>query len=143
MIKQLEVIEEAIQHRIKRAYQQQAFYTDSKAEIERLLNRFNAVGLELTDTAIATNSFDISLAGDFEQFKTLFKVLRSAGYNAHNPPQEAKFTSWSSFWTGNIVDGQAKQSHIRIWVNFTSTKCTQMIVGTKMVEQNIYETVCE
>lgn len=84
------------------------------------------------------NSLDISVAGDHNTFKGMWAALRKLGYGTSSRPTEDKFSSWTGWWYNHDQDEQ-----LPIYVSFSSTKCTRRKIGTKMVERDVYETVCE
>ena len=83
------------------------------------------------------SSLDISVSGDHHAFKGTFGALSKLGYKPSKRPKEEKLSAWNGWFYNHDGD------HPIIWVTFSSTKCTRKKVGTKMVEQDIYEIVCE
>jgi hypothetical protein len=89
----------------------------------------NCVSLDFVNSCI-----DIHSAGTAGDLAKIFRVLKKAGWDG--PKAEEKSASYSGFWKADDADWQ-------IWVSFTSTMCKRVQVGTKLVEQPIYEVVCE
>jgi len=75
----------------------------------------------------------LSFAGDGPKLAEVWGLLRRAGYNTRERPKKGD-TSFSGFWT--------HEAHSQIYMNFTSSVCRRVKVGTRMVEQDIYETQC-
>lgn len=76
----------------------------------------------------------LSFTGDGPKLTAVWKLLRQCGYNSNDRPKKGD-TTFYSFWSG--PEGVAK-----IFLNFSSTVCRRVQVGTKMVETPIYETQC-
>ena len=71
--------------------------------------------------------------GDGKRLGDVWGALRQHGYTTHARPKKGD-TTFYSFWE---LEGQA-----RIFMSFSSSMCRRVQVGTKMVEQPIYETQC-
>lgn len=80
-------------------------------------------------------SIDIHIAGDHHVFQGVWAALRKLGYEPDARPKEEKMAAFSTYFR--------KTDWPMIWLNFSSTKCTRKKIGTKMVEQPVYEVVCE
>lgn len=76
----------------------------------------------------------VSFAGDGPKLTAVWKLFRQNGYNTNDRPKKGD-TTFYSFWSG--PEGLAK-----LFLNFSSSVCRRVQVGTKMVEQPIYETQC-
>jgi hypothetical protein len=79
-------------------------------------------------------SIDLSITGNKDDLRFLFKTLRSRGWNTQFRPT-AHAASYSGFW-------DHEDSELQIWVNFHSSVCKLVRTGTKLVEQPVYEVVC-
>jgi hypothetical protein len=79
-------------------------------------------------------SIDINFAGDGPKLAAIWQLLRRVGYEPDGRPNKGD-VSYSSYWR---QDGYAN-----IWIHFSSTVCKRVQVGTKTVEQPIYETRCD
>jgi hypothetical protein len=75
----------------------------------------------------------IRFTGDGDKLKDVWGLLRRNGFNTNNRPKKGD-TEFYSFWTH---DG-----HAQLFMCFTSSLCKRVKVGTKMVEQDIFETQC-
>ena len=124
--------------RVKKARKRQ------KKELKERINEYIRVadGLEVIQEWLVSlriddsSHLDISVAGDHNVMKGLYSALRKLGYDTTDRPEEEKIPGYSNWW-------RHKDHHVQLWVAFTSTKCTRKKVGTKMVEQPVYEIVCE
>jgi hypothetical protein len=85
---------------------------------------------------IANESIDIAYSGGKLVLKGIFKALRDLGYAPNTRPKDEKLSTFSCYWNHPTND-------LRIWLSFSSTMCKRIKVGTKMVSQDIYETVCD
>jgi hypothetical protein len=113
------------------------FTEDFSDEINRIQDGATHLAEWLIDVTIDTNSqsLDISYAGDKHVLKSIFSTYRKLGYKTTKRPAE-NVTEFTSYWSH-------PDSDMRIWLKFTSTVCKRVKTGTKMVQQDVYETVCE
>jgi len=112
-----------------------AYYKKYKDEIQAL-----AAELELPkDTPITaygeTDQIRLSVSGTPETLKEVFRAFRKLGYQ---PSKRPGIKPESTFTTRFEQD-----NHPNFYLSFCSTICKRVKVGTKMVEQAIYETTCE
>jgi hypothetical protein len=77
---------------------------------------------------------NLSVTGDKHALTALIGILRRQGFDSKDRPQPGQ-TSYSALWTN--ADGAA------VYIMFASTSCRRVQVGTKTVEQPIYEIVCD
>lgn len=75
----------------------------------------------------------VEFTGDGPRLGQVWGLLRRHGYKTHSRPKKGD-TQFYSFWE--------REGHVRIFLNFTSSLCRRVQVGTKTVEQPIYETIC-
>lgn len=75
----------------------------------------------------------LSFAGDGPKLATVWKLLRQHGYKNSCHPKKGD-TTFYCFWS--------REGYAQFFMSFTSTMCRRVQVGTKMVEQPIYETQC-
>jgi len=129
----VEAVEAAHKNRVK----QREFIAENSSELARVAN-----GLEVISEYLMRISFDntrsvnVNVSGDHHVFLGMFKALRSLGYDSSDKPKEEKIAAWSSYW-------HHKDHKLRLWITFTSTSCKRVKIGTTMVEQDVYETVCD
>lgn len=79
-------------------------------------------------------NFHFRVAGDKQKFLQLVRCHRRYGFKPSMPEKGAT----SAFWR---INDYAEQ--IGMYLSFSSTVCHRVKVGTKMVEQDVYETKCE
>lgn len=92
--------------------------------------------------SFANVSFDsspniyITCTGDAKVLHKAFKILRAAGYqHGGNPPKTGENT-WCAYWRNE------NYPKLTIFFYFTSSVCRRVKVGTKTVEQDVYEMQC-
>jgi hypothetical protein len=84
-----------------------------------------------------TYSANLTFSGTPENLNTFFKVMRGEGFTPTSRPSEAE-TNYSTSWTRG-----EDEDKLRIWSFYYSTVCQRVQVGTKMVEQPVYEIRCK
>lgn len=77
---------------------------------------------------------DISFTGDPDLLTKVWRELRRAGFKNDTFPTQKGDGTFCTHWH---ADGQA-----RLWMFFSSNVCRRVQVGTKMVEQPVWETQC-
>ena len=117
------------------ARKKQRYYNLHKTEIERVARELQ-LGKALIRATVTNDSVDLSVTGNYGVLKDVFHFLRKLGYEPENRPTAEKTSSFSTYFN-------APDKGLRIWLNFSSTVCIRKKIGTKMVEQPVYETVCE
>lgn len=75
----------------------------------------------------------LMFTGDGERLKRVWGELRRNGYKTTSHPAKGD-TTFYAFWE--------REGYARLFMNFSSSMCKRVQVGTKMVEQPIYETQC-
>lgn len=96
-----------------------------------IVNALQRLGLEPS----LSNEIDLNFAGDAHRLAAVVRILRTSGFttNAERPKQGD--TSWSAFF-------EHPDCGTKLYLFFTSSVCKRVKVGTKMVEQDVYETKC-
>jgi len=74
-----------------------------------------------------------SFTGDGPKLTAVWKLLRQHGYKTEDHPKKGD-TSFYAFWR--------QEGRPSLLMNFSSSMCRRVQVGTKLVEQPIYETQC-
>jgi hypothetical protein len=113
-----------------------AWYHRNKEEIQAVAEIFAGAGITVNRANLGGQCVDLAIAGDSEILKRVFTIFRNRGYAPSNRPDENDKTGFSCFF--NHPDFEC-----RFWLNFSSTVCHRVQVGTKMVEQPVYKVVCE
>lgn len=75
---------------------------------------------------------NVSLTGDKRKFLNLVRLHRQFGFKPTMPSKGATTAYW-----------RVAHEDISFYVTFSSTVCRQVQVGTKLVEQPVYETQCD
>lgn len=104
----------------------------AKGRYLKFVQEMILLGCELSPDS----DFDLhfSVAGDKEKFLQLVRCHRRHGFKPDMPEKGAT----SAFWRINEYGAD-----IGLYFRFSSTVCHRVKVGTKMVEQDVYETHCE
>ena len=84
--------------------------------------------------SVGGGCLDIAFSGDKHALEAAWGVLRKAGFEVSGERPKPNQPSYSSFF--RHPDGAL------IWFSFSSTVCRRVKIGTQMVAQDIYETVC-
>lgn len=78
----------------------------------------------------------VLMTGDKRKLETAFRILRGAGFTFSSAERPKKGNSqWFSFFNH-------PECETALFFQFTSSVCRRVKVGTKMVEQDVYETQC-
>lgn len=75
----------------------------------------------------------LQFTGDGNKLKEVWSLLRRHDYNVSARPEKGD-TQFCAFWQ--------REGLVKLFMYFTSSVCRRVKVGTKMVEQDIYETQC-
>jgi hypothetical protein len=100
--------------------------------LPELFRAFEELDLSLSFN-LDNEYMNLSFAGDGEKLKTVWGLMRRNGFNTTQRPKKGE-TTFNSFW--------AQEGYAEIFMMFSSTLCKRVKVGTKMVEQDIFETQC-
>jgi len=112
-----------------------SYYHSNKDKVEQLTfafgSKINCIGAE-----VAGSCFDIKITGDKHMLQATFAVFRKLGYEPSERPGTELLETFSCFW-------DHPDHSCRLWLYLTSDICKRVKIGTKMVERDIYETVCQ
>jgi hypothetical protein len=114
--------------------------------------------LETTEAVVTTfkvaeyghhDEFDLSFAGNRATAFAVWGWLRQQGFKPSEYMPSESTTPTAAFATTfyrtiEIDEGKPENdySKMSIWFCFASTQCRRVKVGTKMVEEDVYETKC-
>lgn len=117
------------------ALAQHAQRLDVLGRIERHYDVLAAELAELEPHAYV-DSFDLNVlfTGSQQALQKAFKILRSKGFVPDERPKE-KDTKFHTYF--RHPDGAS------VWLSFSSSVCVRVQVGTRTVEEPIYEIQCE
>jgi hypothetical protein len=96
-----------------------------------IINSLQYLGIEPK----LSNDIDISFTGDAKKLATVIRIFRTHGFTSNSARPKQRDTSWVAFYTH-------PECPTRIWLSFTSSVCQRVKVGTRLVEENIYEVRC-
>jgi hypothetical protein len=77
----------------------------------------------------------VSMTGDKDKLTQAFRVFRGAGMDFTGSRPKKGDSSWSAAF-------RHPSQSVYVFFQFTSSVCRRIKTGTKMVEQDIYETQC-
>jgi hypothetical protein len=104
-----------------------------KAVLSPIVNALRKLGACIS----FPDSLDVTLIGDAAVLAKAVRILRTSGYSFPSASRPKKGdTTWVQFFTRS-------ECSVRIWFNFSSSVCRRVQTGTKMVEQPVFETVCD
>lgn len=98
-----------------------------------LFRRLEALDVEPSFN-LRDGDVELSFTGDGHRLAEVWKTLRQAGYKPSTHPEKG---SNASFYTRWLQEGRTD-----IWMSFSSSVCKRVKVGTKLVEQDVFELQC-
>lgn len=96
-----------------------------------IINALQRLGIEPR----FSSEIDVCFAGDAHKLAAVVRLLRTAGFATTASKPKAGDTSWSAFY-------KHPECQTDVYLSFSSSVCKRVKVGTKMVEQDVYETHC-
>lgn len=96
-----------------------------------IINALQRLGVEPS----LSSDIDIRFAGDAHRLAAVVRILRTSGFNTYTERPKQGDTSWSAFF-------EHPDCGTKVYLYFSSSVCRRVKVGTKMVEQDVYETQC-
>ncbi len=91
---------------------------------------------KLNATFCFPNSLDVSISGDKHTLAAVVRIFRTHGFSTFNSPPKKGSSSWTAFY-------EKRDCELRWYLSFSSSVCRRVKVGTRTVEQDVYETVCD
>lgn len=122
-----------VEDTIRRTEDMISYYTIRKTTFDPVLVALEA-HIQVISVSLCNNSVDISVSGGKDVLNTVFGILRKHKFSPDKRPDKPEPTFSTHF---NHDTGA------RLWLSFSSTLCKRVKVGTKTVEQDIYEVQCE
>lgn len=104
----------------------------SKAIVLPVIQELVKQGIE---PGITQNYIDVSFAGDAPKLKAAIRAMMQGGFRTTADPPKPGDTQWYGFF-------RREDSQIEIFVNFTSSVCVRKKVGTRTVQEDVYEVIC-
>jgi hypothetical protein len=96
-----------------------------------IVNALHRLGIE---PGLSTD-VDVSFSGDAHKLATVVRILRTSGFTTESARPKDGDTTWYARYTH-------PECATSVWLYFTSSVCKRVKVGTKMVEQDVYEVQC-
>lgn len=96
-----------------------------------IVNALQRLGLEPS----LSNDINLSFTGDAHKLASVVRLLRTAGFTTNADRPKKGDTGWCAYYAHPDCE-------TRVWLYFTSSVCRRVKVGTKTVEQDIYEVQC-
>lgn len=112
--------------------ERRALWARHKAELLPMIRAMQ----KLNPTVRLSGEIDIHIAGDVHVLTAAVRVLRTHGFITCNSPPKKGDSIWSAFF-------QRGDCPLQVWFKFASTVCRRVKIGTEMVEQDVFETVCD
>ena len=108
-----------------------SWYHRNKNGIEEVAQAL--IKIDVHDAHVSGEEVDISVTGDKHVLQAVFGAFRKLGYEPSKRPNKDD-TYFYCRWT--------KEGKPSFYFSFSSTVCKRVKIGTKMVEQDVYEVVC-
>lgn len=99
--------------------------------LEPIVTRLEGLGIEPK----LLSYLEINFTGDAHKLAAVVRILRVAGFTSNADKPKPNQTAWHAWFRKEGVG-------IEIFLGFSSSVCRRVKVGTEMVKQDIYETVC-
>ncbi len=92
--------------------------------------------IKIIRASVTTDCIDLHITGDRHVLGALFGAFRRLGYRPDSRPSGKVEPSFSTYF-------RHPEHECQFWLDFSSSQCTRVKVGTETREVDIYETVCE
>lgn len=96
-----------------------------------IINALQRLGIEPG----LSNDVDVAFTGDAHRLATVVRLLRTSGFTTSAARPKPGDTQWTAFYAH-------PNCGTHLYLTFTSSVCRRVKTGTRMVEQDIYETQC-
>lgn len=97
-----------------------------------IVNALQRIGSE---PYISGGTIYVSMTGDKDKLTQAFRIFRSSGMEFTGERPKKGDSSWSAIF-------RHPSQSVYVYFQFTSSVCRRIKTGTKMVEQDVYETQC-
>jgi hypothetical protein len=97
-----------------------------------VVNALTRIGSE---PYLSSGTLYVSMTGDKQKLTQAFRIFRTAGMEFSGDRPKKGDSSWSAVF-------KHQSQTVYVFFQFTSSVCRRVKVGTKTVEQDIYETQC-
>lgn len=103
-----------------------------KSELAPVVNAMRKLGADVS----LSDSLDIRMVGDAKVLAAAVRILRTSGFGTGAKRPSKGDTTWTAFFKSDSLA-------VSIYFSFSSSVCRRVQVGTAMVEQPVFETVCD
>jgi hypothetical protein len=121
-----------------------AFMRRTRKLMASVVKMLQSAGLVIQDShymAICGNGdFNLSLTGNCRDRDLFVALMRRAKWTPAVEADPKGHYYWTK-WTN--PEAEATLGDVRLYITFSSNDCRRVQVGTKTVEQPVYETVCD
>ncbi len=111
------------------------YYDIHRSEIFAVAKSLRKIDDKVVRAEVADDCVDLSVSGDRHVLNAVFGAFRRLGYEPDERPATPEPTFSTYFRHPN--------HGCKLWLNFSSSTCRRVKIGTKTKEVDIYETVCE
>jgi hypothetical protein len=80
-------------------------------------------------------SLDLCFTGDAARLAEVVRMLRVRGWKSTSKRPKETDAGWTAWF-------KHEKTEVEVWLSFTSSICRRVQVGTKLVEQPVYEVRC-
>jgi len=108
-----------------------AKWNANRGLLSSVVNALHKIGLEPE----LTGDLNVPCSGNKQRLAQIVRIFRTAGFSTTAERPKQGDSSWYAYF-------DHPECSIRIWFVFSSSVCRRVKTGTKMVEVDIYETVC-
>lgn len=109
----------------------QRLWRDSREAVLPIVSAMVEIGAE---PVMCANDVTFRLTGGKGKLVKAIRILRTGGYNSYSTKPRAGDTTWMGKFE--------RPDSLNLWLQFTSTACRRVQVGTKLQEVPVYEVVC-
>lgn len=113
------------------------FTMKNMADITEVIDHLEQREIPLFNINASPTFLEINITGGKSDYIRFLRAMGEIGYRRDTLPDEnEKFVSVYGVMT-------REETKLRVWVYFSSTSCKKVKTGTKTVEQDVYDIVCE
>ena len=110
----------------------QSKWNEDEPIFEPLLKKLEALKLE--DLTLS-NDLDLRFTGNAERLTVVIRALRTSGFESKGEGPKKNQPQYSNYY-------RHPKANTNVWLFFTSSICRCVQIGTKTIEQPIFEIVC-
>jgi len=126
---------EGVQFSIKTSAETLEYMTERLDKVSALLDDLENSNIKIVNLSGSYSCFELSFTGNREDYVKFLRICGEHGIRRHKLPESGeKLSSVYGFMEGD---------DLKLYVSFSSTVCEWVKVGTKMIEQDVYDVVCK